>query len=90
MANQSAVARLDQGRKGKTMVEIILQARTPRIAELVQACADGALPFSGSVSLCSMVAAMGYKTTSLYEMVRSVEQDKSYRGVDSPPSWLDG
>jgi hypothetical protein len=61
------------------MVEITLQARTPKIAELVEACADGALPFSGPNSLCSMVAAMGYKTTSLYEMVMAVERDRLYR-----------
>lgn len=58
------------------MVDVTLQARTPKIAELVKACADGALPFSGPDSLCSMVAAMGYKTTSLYEMVRSIERDR--------------
>ena len=61
------------------MVGVTLQARTPRIAELIEACADGALPFSGENSLCSMVAAMGYKTTSLYEMVRAVEQSRLYR-----------
>lgn len=63
------------------MVEVTLVARTPKVAELVEACADGALPFSGENSLCSMVAAMGFKTTSLYEMVRAVEIDRLYAGT---------
>lgn len=63
------------------MTDVTLQARTPKIAELVEACADGALPFSGPDSLCSIVAAMGYKTTSLFAMVRSVEQNRLYRAV---------
>lgn len=67
------------------MTEITLQARTPTIAELVEACADGALPFSGPDSLCSRVAAMGYKTTSLYEMVRGVEQHRMYRTAAPMP-----
>lgn len=65
------------------MVEIMLQARTPKISELVEACADGAIPFSGPDSLCSMVAAMGYKTTSLYEMVRSVESRNAPDGTST-------
>ena len=40
----------------------------------VEAGAGGELPFSGPDSLCSKVAAMGYKTTSLYEMVCAAEQ----------------
>ena len=54
------------------MIEVVLQARAG-VGELVEACARGELPFSGPDSLCSKVAAMGYKTTSLYEMVRAVE-----------------
>jgi hypothetical protein len=54
------------------MIEVVLQARTG-VGELVEACARGDLPFSGPDSLCSKVAAMGYKTTSLYEMVRAAE-----------------
>ena len=68
------------------MAEVTLQARTPKIAELVEACADGALPFSGPDSLCSMVTAMGYKTTSLYEMVRAVEQCRLYRAAAPMPT----
>ena len=66
------------------MIEVSLQARTPKIAELVEACADGALPFSGPNSLCSMVAAMGYKTTSLYEMVVAIERDRLHRAHIRP------
>jgi hypothetical protein len=54
------------------MIEVVLQARAG-VGELVEACARGELPFSGPDSLCSKVAAMGYKTTSLYEMVRAAE-----------------
>jgi hypothetical protein len=54
--------------------EVVLVARTPDVADLVEACAKKELPFD---ELCRRVAAMGYKTTSLYEMVRSVE---SYLG----------
>lgn len=67
------------------MVEVTLQARTPKIAELVEACADGAIPFSGPDSLCSKVAAMGYKTTSLYEMVVAVERDRLHRSHHRTP-----
>jgi len=55
------------------MVEVILQARAG-VGELVEACARGELPFSGPDSLCSKVSAMGYKTTSLYEMVLAAER----------------
>lgn len=54
--------------------EVVWVARSATIAELVQLCADRKLPFSGPDSLCSKVAAMGYKTTSLYEMVRAAER----------------
>lgn len=48
------------------MVEVILQARNQTIGDLVQQCVEGKLPFP---ELCQQVARMGYKTTSLYEMV---------------------
>jgi hypothetical protein len=50
--------------------EVVMQARTPAIGELVEACAKGELNFD---ELCRRVAAMGYKTTSLFEMVRACE-----------------
>lgn len=59
---------------------VILEARTQTIAELVQACADGKLPFSGPDSLTSKVAAMGYSTTSLYEIVIAAEAAKVTKG----------
>lgn len=65
------------------MVKVVMQARTPQIAELIEACADGALPFSGPDSLCSKVAAMGYKTTSLYDMVVAVERDRLHRAASA-------
>lgn len=51
--------------------EIVMEARTPKIAELVEKCARKEISFE---SLCYEVARMGYKTNSLYEMVRSYEQ----------------
>lgn len=47
-----------------------LQARTPEIGEMVEQCARGKLPFD---DLCKAVAKMGFKTTSLYEMVCAAE-----------------
>ena len=49
---------------------VILQARTPQIGDLVLACAEKRIGFD---DLCSQVAAMGYRTTSLYEMVCAAE-----------------
>ena len=66
-----------------------LKPRNATIGQLVQDCADGKLPFSGHGSLCAKVAAMGYKTTSLYEMVLAAEaaSDKQCAEVHphSPP-----
>ncbi len=59
------------GEKTGLAVEIV--ARNKTIAELVEQCARGELPFSGHDSLCSRVSAMGYNTTCLYEMVRQAE-----------------
>lgn len=50
-------------------MEVVLQARTASIAELIDLCARGQLKFSGPDSLYSKVHAMGYSCTSLYEMV---------------------
>jgi hypothetical protein len=50
--------------------QVILQARNDEIAKGIEDCADGRLNFG---DLCQMVRAMGYKTTSLYEMVRAAE-----------------
>lgn len=41
------------------------------IGQLVEDCAKGVIKFD---ELCMKVAAMGYKTTSLYEMVIATEQ----------------
>lgn len=53
--------------------QVVLQARNATIAELIEQCARGELPFSGPDSLHSKIAAMGYRTTSLYEMVCAAE-----------------
>ena len=52
---------------------LVLQARTPGIAELVEQCARGVLPFSGPDSLYTKVAAMGFNTNSLYYAVRAAK-----------------
>lgn len=52
-------------------MQVTLRARTPTIADLVQQCADKMIGFD---ELCRRVAAMGYKTTSLYEMVCAAER----------------
>jgi len=54
-------------------VQFVMQPRDATIGSLVEACAKGQIAFSGPDSLCAKVAAMGYKTTSLYEMVRATE-----------------
>jgi hypothetical protein len=59
-------------------IQVVLQPRNATIGELVEACAKGDLAFSGPDSLCAKVAAMGFKTTSLYEMVMA------YRAALSP------
>jgi hypothetical protein len=53
-----------------TEVRFEMQPRNATIGQLVHDCATGKLAFD---ALCEQVAAMGYKTTSLYEMVRAVE-----------------
>jgi hypothetical protein len=70
---------------GGLMPEVVLKARTPAIAELVEQCARGQLPFDGPDSLYSKVHAMGYKCTSLYEMVRAAEVMLAMKGTDDEP-----
>ena len=53
--------------------DIVFEARTPTLAQLIQDCADGKLPFD---ELCEKVSAKGYRTTSLFEMVVAYEQAK--------------
>jgi len=57
------------------MAEVILAARNDTIAQLVQDCADGKLPFSGPNSLYTKVRQMGYSGNSLYEMVCAAEHN---------------
>jgi hypothetical protein len=55
----------------------------PGVAELVEACARGTLSFD---DLCKQVVVMGYKTTSLHEMVRAAEETfrRADQGVTLP------
>lgn len=54
-----------------TIPKFEMLARTPTIRNLVIKCAKKELHFD---ALCRLVAAMGYKTTSLHEMVRQAEE----------------
>jgi hypothetical protein len=59
-----------------TEVQIVLQPRNETIAELIAKNVAGELPFDGPDSLCSKVAAMGFKTTSLFEMVMAAKAER--------------
>jgi hypothetical protein len=59
-----------------TGIEFKLRPRNEAIRKLVQACADGELPFSGPGSLCDQVSRMGYSTGSLYEMVVAAQREQ--------------
>jgi hypothetical protein len=62
------------------MVEVVFKARNSTIEELIDSCAKGKISFSGDNSLCSKISAMGYKITSLYEMV--IVREAELRGED--------
>jgi hypothetical protein len=49
---------------------VVLVARNDKIAELVAQCAEGTLSFN---ELCRQVSEMGFRTTSLFEMVIAAE-----------------
>jgi hypothetical protein len=51
------------------MPVVTIVARTPGIADMVDQCARGQLPFSGPSSLCSWLRERGYTSTGAYEMV---------------------
>lgn len=53
------------------MVQVVLQARENWIGDLVKKCARNEVGFD---ELCRRVAAAGYRTTSLYEMVIAAER----------------
>lgn len=54
---------------------IVMVTRSEVVADLIKACAEGALPFAGPNSLMALVNAMGFSTIGLYEAVMS------YRGA---------
>lgn len=58
------------GKPDTTVPAVVLQARTPTIGALVEACARKEIGFD---HLCEEVSKMGYRTTSLYEMVCAAE-----------------
>lgn len=56
------------------MSEVVLVPRTDEVGRLIRECAERTLAFSGPDSLCEKVHNLGFKTTSLYEMVRAAEE----------------
>jgi hypothetical protein len=62
-------------------IEVVMQARSSTVQDLVEQCARGELQFSGPDSLCSKVHAMGFSFNGLYEAVCYAEacmkQEKS-------------
>ena len=62
--------------------EVAIHARNSTIADLIDQCVRGELNFSGEISLCTKIHDMGYKTTSLYEMVRAREAELRGEDVD--------
>lgn len=53
--------------------EIVLVARSPDAADLVQQYADGKIPFAGPGSIWEEFNRRGWSTLSLYEVCRSVK-----------------
>jgi hypothetical protein len=53
----------------------VMKLRDDTIEQMIDDCARGKLPFSGPDSLYARVCAMGYKCTSLYEMVIAREAE---------------
>lgn len=53
--------------------EVIMQARSQDIGDWVQECANGDLKFD---ELCRRVAAKGFSTRSLYEVVMATRPQK--------------
>lgn len=56
--------------KAPPQVHVVLQARSTQISDLIEACAKREIDLG---TCCERIAAMGYKTTSVYEMVRAAE-----------------
>jgi len=52
-------------------LSFVLEPRTPAIGELIEACARKEISFD---ECCARIAEMGYKTTSVYEMVMAAER----------------
>jgi len=55
---------------------VILEPKNKELAQMIQDCADGKLPYHGENSLHSKVTEMGYKTTGLYELVMAAIRAK--------------
>jgi hypothetical protein len=54
-----------------SVITFALKARTARIDTFVRLCAEKKITFE---RCCQKIAEMGYKTTSVYEMVRAAER----------------
>lgn len=47
----------------------------PNVADLVEACAEGLIPFDGPRGLVRLVAEMGFPTDGLLAMVTAARED---------------
>lgn len=55
-------------------VEVVMVPRNQTVADLVQACADGKIPFSGPGSLWLEFNQRGWSTQCLYEAVMAAKR----------------
>jgi hypothetical protein len=51
-------------------MQVELRPRSDRVDEVIRACAEKRISFKAA---CQRIAEMGYRTTSVYEMVREAE-----------------
>ena len=58
--------------------------RHPNVADLVQACAEGRIPFDGPMGLVRLVAELGFPTDGLLAMVNSARALQSIKTSATP------
>lgn len=59
-------------------------SRHPNVADLVQACAEGRIPFDGPNGLVRLVAEMGFPTDGLLAMVNYARAALSLEQGEKP------
>lgn len=53
-------------------MKVVIIPRDASVAQVIQACAEGSITFGEA---CERISAMGYKTTSVHEMVVAAEAE---------------